>query len=286
MLVLRPDMSRNKRKKKQADRKAGTLLFAEWQKERLERDCDFPEPAPGPSEVTVVTHFAPGASDRAAAAVRLECALRETWRNCGFLRTVVVAGAESPELSAFASGFGGRVEVRVEPSIRSGRPADVAAFRAARLPDLFRTGWVLVVSDDAFPVRPGLGSYIDRFDFIGAPHPLSDAWLPRAAASLFGIRAMDGSFSLRTRAICLRVAAAWSSRMAGKPVPADFSDGLFATSFLPARSLSYRRAVRLPTFGEALRFAHRSASAVSPGNVPFGFSGVDAFLPLAKAGLA
>ena len=246
MLVLRPDMSRNKRKKKQADRKAGALLFAEWQKERLERDCYFPEPAPGPSEVTVVTHFAPGASDRA----------------------------------------GGRVEVRVEPSIRSGRPADVAAFRAARLPDLFRTGWVLVVSDDAFPIRPGLGSYIDRFDFIGAPHPLSDAWLPRAAASLFGIRAMDGSFSLRTRAICLRVAAAWSSRMAGKPVPADFSDGLFATSFLPARSLSYRRAVRLPTFGEALRFAHRSASAVSPGNVPFGFSGIDAFLPLAKAGLA
>ena len=285
MLVLAPVMSRSKRKKKQADRKAGSVLFAEWQAERLERDCDFPEPAAGPSEVTVVAHFAPGGGDRAAACLRLQCALRETWRNCGFLRTVVVADAETPSLSEFASKFGPRFEIAIEPSIRSGRPADVAADRAARLPDRFRTGWVLVVSEDAFPVRPGLGSYIDRFDFVGAPHPLSQAWIARAAASLFGVRAMDGAFSLRTRSLCLRVADAWKSRMAGKPVPADFDDGLFATSYLPSHSLSFRRDLRLPTFSEAHRFAHRTPGSVSQSNVPFGFSGIDAFLPLLRAGL-
>ena len=278
-------MSRNKRRKKQAERKNDAEVLAEWQKERLERDRDFPEPALGPSEVTVVAHFAPGKSDREAAFSRLECALRETWRNCGMLRTVVVADAASPSLAAFASSFGGRVEVAVEPSLASGRPEAVAADRAARLPERFATSWVLVVSEDAFPLRPGLGSYIDRFDFVGAPHPLSDAWLSRAAASLFGVRAMDGSFSLRTRALCLRVAAAWKSRFGGKPVPAGFSDGLFATSFLPSRSLSYRREMRLPTFAQAHRFAHGSAASVSGGRVPFGFSGGRAFATLAKSGL-
>lgn len=278
-------MSRNKRRKKQGDRNPAANLLSEWQRERLERDRDFPDPPPGPSEVTVLAHYVPRPAEREASFRALECALRETWRNCGMLRTVVVAAAGSPELAEFAKPFGPRFEVQIEPSLDPDAPETVAADRAANLPRRFATSWVLVVSGDAFPIRPGLGSYMDRFDFVGAPHALSDAWIARTAASLFGVRAMDGAFSLRTRALCERVAEAWKQRFPGGKVPEDFSDGLFATRYLPSHSISFRREMRLPSFAQAHRFAHGSASAVSQAKVPFGFSGVQAFAPLCKAGL-
>ena len=279
-------MSRSKRKKKQENRKNAANLLSKWQEERLLRDRDFPLPPQGPSEITVVTYFAPGQTDRAEAFARTECALMETWRNCGFMQTVVVADAPTPALDAFASQFGRWVEIQIEPGIRSGAPRDVAANRAATLPERFLTSSVLVVSPDAFPVRPGIGWFVDKFDFVGAPHPLAEYWLSRAAASLFGIHAMDGAFSLRSRALCLRVAAAWRAKYAGKPVPESFSDGLFATSVLPSRSLSFRRQMRLPSFSDAQRFSTTGSGAPAVKSCPFGFSGAQAFLALSRAGLA
>ena len=278
-------MSRNKRKKKQDNRKNGASLLAQWQKERLERDLDFPLPAPGPSEITVVTYFVPDGVMRDAAFERTECALMETWRNCGFMRSVIVTDAPSEAATKFADRFEGKVEVQIEQSLSPTHPETIAADRAGKLPERFRTPMVLLVSEDAFPLRPGIGSFIDRFDFVGAPHPLSDLWVVRAASALFGIRAMDGAFSLRSRSLCFKVAAAWKARFDGKPVPANFSDGLFATSFLPSHSLAFRREMRLPAFAQAHRFAVGTAFSSIPSPLPFGFSGTRAFAALSKAGL-
>lgn len=279
-------MSRSRRKKKQDSRAGAEALLAEWQKERLLRDRDFPLPPPGPSEITVVTHFAPGASNRDEALERLQCALMETWRNCGFMLTTIVADRETPALEEFASGFGGKVEVQIEPGIRSARKCDIAADRAAKLPLRFRTSVALVVSADAFPVRPGIGSFVDKFDFVGAPCALSESWIARAVSSFFGIRAMDGDFSLRSRKLCENVAKAWKAHFGGKAVPESFSDGLFATSFLPSRSISFRREMRLPSFSEAQRFSVGGSGSVRvPAALPFGVSGVQAFACLNRAGL-
>ena len=164
-------MSRNKRKKKQSERKNATNLLREWQRERLERDRELPLPPPGPSEVTLVAYFLPPPSGDAEALSWFECAVRESWRHCGVLRTVLVAPEATDALKAFAAPFGPRVEIQVEPSLVPGRPETAAVDRAARLARRFETRWALVVADDAFPLRPGIGTWIDRWDFAGAPRP-------------------------------------------------------------------------------------------------------------------
>ena len=87
----------SRRKKKNTEKKGADLL-REWQRERLLRDRELPVPATGPSEVTLLAyHFRPEAQEEERFPY-LECAIRESWRQCGFLHTVVVTHAASPAL--------------------------------------------------------------------------------------------------------------------------------------------------------------------------------------------
>ena len=200
----------SRRKKKNAEKKGADLL-REWQRERLLRDRELPVPATGPSEVTLLAyHFRPAEREEELFPY-LECAIRESWRQCGFLHTVVVTHAASPALRTFAEPFGIHFEIQEEPSLVPGRPETMGVDMATRLHERFATPLVLVVQDDAFPLRPGLGSFVDDCDFAGAPL-LRDHWWTNLLARYTNGHAMDGAFSLRSRAICERSAAEWKAR--------------------------------------------------------------------------
>ena len=268
-------MSR-RRKKNQERRKADDLLAA-WQLERLEQDRALPLPARGPSEVTLVAHFVPPRDRLDERFPRMECAIREAWRQCGLLRTVLVVDRESAPVRAFADSIPhGLVQVQVEPSLRPDRPETVAADINAKLAERVTTNLALTVREDAFPVRPGLGSFVDGWDFVGAPRARGGLWA-RFLARLFNSRAMDGGFALRTRRLALLVADEWRERGAGKPWRAALDDGPFATRTLPRASFAYRRAVRFPDPAEAAVFCY-DATGPAPDRVPpFGFRGAAAF---------
>lgn len=276
-------MSR-RRKKNQERRKADDLLAA-WQLERLEKDRDLPLPARGPSEVTLLVPFAPPRDRVDERFPRLECAIRETWRHCGLLRTVIVVDRPIEPVRAFAGSIpNGIVLVQVEPALSPGRPETVSADLNANLAKRVSTNLVLTIREDAFPVRPGLGSFVDGIDFVGAPKARGGFW-SRLASRLWNARAMDGAFSLRSLRLARLVADEWSARHAGKPWRAAFEDGLYATRTLPRASFAYRRAVRFPAPVEAETFCY-DASGPAPGRVPpFGFRGAAAFKVLLDKGL-
>ena len=271
----------SRRKKKNTEKKGADLL-REWQRERLLRDRELPVPATGPSEVTLLAyHFRPEAQEEERFPY-LECAIRESWRQCGFLHTVVVTHAASPALRAFAEPFGIHFEIQEEPSLVPGRPETMGVDMATRLHERFATPLVLVVQDDAFPLRPGLGSFVDDCDFAGAPL-LRDHWWTNLLARYTNGHAMDGAFSLRSCAICERSAAEWKARGPRSP-GRGFAENLWYTRTLPRHSLSYRYAAKLPSAREAIRFAYAGTGPFTGKIPPFGFHGAAAFRALHAAG--
>ncbi|MBR1835783.1 MAG: hypothetical protein IJ783_00705 [Kiritimatiellae bacterium] len=270
-------MSRKKHRKNQEKRNASAVL-RQWQLDRLERDRELPRPAPGPSEVSVVAYWLPQPGVPAAETFPfLECAIREAWRQCGFLHTVVVAPpGPHPELEEFAAPYGIHFEIQREPSLDPARPETAEADANARLHERFATPWALLVREDGFPLRPGIGSFLDDWDFVGAPRARDD-WWHNMVASLFATHLMDGGFSLRSRRLCEAVAAEWASRCASRPWRPEWESGRFCTRELPRRSLSFRSSVRLPMPWEALRFSWDATGPFKGGVPPFGFRGARAF---------
>jgi hypothetical protein len=273
----------SRRKKKNADKKNGADLLREWQRERLLRDRELPRPATGPSEVTLLAyHFRPESQEEERFPF-LECAIRESWRQCGFLHTVVVTHSASPALRAFAEPYGIHFEIQEEKSLVPGRPETMAADMLLRLHERFATPFVLVVQDDAFPLRPGLGSFLDDWDFCGAPL-LRDHWWTNLLARYTNGHAMDGAFSLRTRALCERAAAEWAARGGRREPARGLAENLVYTRTLPRSVLSYRIAARFPSSREALRFSYAGTGPFTGGIPPFGFHGAAAFKALSAAG--
>ena len=275
----------SRRRKKNADRRRADDFLAAWQLERLEQDRALPLPARGPSEVTLLAYFVPPRDRLDERFPRLECAVREAWRHCGLLRTVIVVDRESAPVRAFADSIpNGLVRVQAEPSLAPNRPEAAAADLNAKLAERVSTNLVLTVREDAFPVRPGLAAYMDGLDFVGAPRARG-GWWARFVARLLNSHAMDGAFSLRSLKLARLVAEEWAARGAGKPWRAAFDDGVFATRTLPRASFAYRRAVRFPEPSEAAVFCY-DATGPAPGRgPPFGFRGAAAFKVLLDKGL-
>lgn len=266
-------MSRGKRHRKNSERKNGADALREWQRERLARDRELPVPAPGPSEVSLVAYHVRPAAAADEDFLPLEAAIRESWRHCGFLHTVIVAPALTPALAAFAEPYGIGVEVAVVPSLDPERPETEDVDRIANLHQRFETPFALLVSADGFPLRPGLGSFLDHWDFIGAPL-VSEGWWGNLVRAFLNTHVMDGGFSLRSRALCERVAEEWKARGGSVRNP---EDGPFQTRLLPRKSLSYRSSMRLPMAHEASAFSYDSAVPFHGRIPPFGFHGPASF---------
>jgi len=81
----------------------------------------------------------------------IECAVLETWRHCGRLKTVIVADAMSDGLEALVSRQVGAIEVQIEPALEPGNLHSMSVDCNSRLHRRFSTDYVLIVQDAVFP---------------------------------------------------------------------------------------------------------------------------------------
>ena len=121
------------------------------------------------NEVTVLAYHFWDDQGYDAAFGRLALAVRETWRHCGQLRTVLVVNKTRPCIEAFAAE-NREVEVQVEPSLVPGDINSMSADCNSRLWTRFSTPYVLVIQADGYPLRGGLEEFVGKYDFIGAPY--------------------------------------------------------------------------------------------------------------------
>ena len=255
---------------------AAVARFHEWLLTRLEQNRSIELPAPGPTEVTLLTYFFLPKNLSDEHFLYLEGAIRETWRQCGLLTTVIVTNEITDAMRAFAEPFGRLVELQEEKSLIHGRLNTMSIDCNARLADRFHTRYVLLITEDGFPIRPGIGRYMDGIDFWGSPVG-GDNWISRLRAHFFNCHEMLGSFSLRSKRLCRMVQEQWNQQYCKQDFTRDLYEARFCTHTLPLRSYPYRKEIQFPSVHEAALFSFDSTNLRSVKVMPFGFSGVRAF---------
>ena len=175
------------------------MMLVDWQinrmctihKGRTDYGC-------GRSDVTVLAYHFWDREGYDAAFLRVECAIRETWLQCGQMETVVVTNQIGESLARFAAEFP-CVKVQVEPALRPGCLKTMSIDCIEKLHERFVTPYVLIVQNDGFPLRGGLDGFVGKYDYIGAPWVHHNTYY-----DLYPYRYCvgNGGFSLRSRRIC------------------------------------------------------------------------------------
>lgn len=216
---------------------------------------------------------------------KVKHAIKETWKHCGSLKTVVVVNATHPCITEFVR-LHSNVEIQIEPSLVPGDIHTMSVDLNSRLYKRFTTPYVLIVQNDGYPLRPGLKEFVGRYDFIGAPY-VRDVWWKNLICRLFNRWTQNGGFSLRSRRICEAAAKYWNEKYSTMGPCVNSSEDIFYTQFLPVRERAYRKSFRLATNRESLRFSWDPIVPITkPRNASFGFHGTSQPVVVGESALA
>ncbi len=260
-------------------------VLRQWQRKRLvSYGDDFRPNRTGPSGITVLTYFFRPEETAERHFPYTKCAIYETWRHCGAMKTVIVSHAITPPVAEFANRFPDLVEIQVEPALRPRPPGDIDSMSTdcnVRLHTRFSTDEVLIIQDDGFPVRPGLERFTGRFDFIGAPmrRPF---WYVQILGRILRDWPSNGGFSLRSKKMCKLVSDEWSRHYADKPFDINQSEDLFYTQTLPRASREFRWSVHIAESKPAARFCYDGLFPVPPDPDVFGFHSARGFQAIVR----
>lgn len=248
-----------------------------WQLARLEaRRGMFYAPSPF-SQVTALAYHFWEESQFDTQFDFVESAIYETWRRCGKLKTCLVINRATPRVESFVMRHGDVVTLQVNPSLVPGDLSSMSIDCNVNLHRYFDTEYVLVIQNDGFPLREGLGEFLGDCDFIGAPfvrktlgNRLLGLW-PRFAVG-------NGGFSLRTKEICEQASYYWKKRYHRLAHDSRFArEDAYYCFVLPLLERSYRKAFRFASWEAAVRFSYDSLYGEGVSVLPFGFHGKGAF---------
>lgn len=258
------------------NRKVGSELLANWRENRLLIDRQITGWEQGDPRVTLLTYYFWAEDPEERNLNAIECAILQTWRHCGRMRTIIVTDRLTPPLEKLASTHSSWIDIQIEPSLKSGNLYSMSVDCNSRLHQRFETDYVLIVQDDGFPLRPGLDEFVGPYDFIGAPY-VRNKWYLQTICRLFKCQVCNGGFSLRSRKICKLASHYWNKKYHKLPNCDLVSEDLFYTKTLPIRESAYRRSVKTPSFEEAMRFSYDAVFPYQGNEFPFGFHGALAF---------
>lgn len=254
-----------------------------WQRELLERHGARPIFGKiGPMSVSALCYFYRPSEQVEDTFPYTACAIYETWRHCGRLKTNLIVNEPSPAVEKFQREHAKWVSVQVEPKLTPGSVDAMSVDCNSRLHTRFDTPYVLIIQDDGFPLRPGLERFLGMYDYVGSPFRRRN-FLGRAAASLLRHCPANGGFSLRTKKICRLASEYWHKYYADKPFSPEQVEDIFYTDTLPKRFLSYRFRIRVADPRTASDFSYDGCLPENVIPYPFGFHSARAFSALELA---
>jgi len=203
-------------------------------------------------QVTILIYTFPKRGSEAEPFQKIAASIEQTWKCCGRLKTVIVASHRFAEVESFAAGHP-NVELQVEPTLVYGDLRSMSLDCIKRLYTRFETPYVLIIQDDGYPIREGLGEFVGKWDFIGAPSVRDSR---RRMMNMLGFPCLNGGFSLRSRRICRRAADAWNRwwRFFVSPSSRFFAEDTFYT-LTACLGWGYRHGLKFAGEKDAFRFA-------------------------------
>ena len=267
-----------------AGAESATEVLCGWQRRRLDTiHKDRTDYGVCSDSVTVLAYYWGAHSDRPDTQFyRIESAFRETWLNCGMMKSVIVTDVPTVEMKAFADKFS-CVEIQVEPSLV---PCDIYTMSAdcdGKFAERFATDYLLVVQDDGFPLKGGLDRFLNKWDFIGAPY-VRDKLLPRLVAWLFNLWTSNGGFSLRSKKMCKLAARYWQEKYHSYPDCHAVGEDAYYTETLIKEKREYRRAMKLADNRSAIKFSWDIIVPWDVHELPFGFHRAETFVEFVRRG--
>lgn len=266
------------------DKTANISKLRAWQVKRLAEHGEAPAfHKAGPTNVTVLCYFYRPAEQVNEHFPYTICALYETWRHCGMMKTTLVVNKISKPIEAFRRLHANWVTVQEEPALTPGNVDVMSVDCNTKLYSRFTTPYVLIVQDDGFPLRPGLERFVGKADYLGSPFRRRNL-IGRLASLLLRDCPGNGGFSLRSEKICRLASEYWHRHYANKPFGPEQVEDIFYSQTLPRRFLSYRFTVHIAGPRQASDFSY---DGCVPGNLipaPFGFHSARAFETLYQHG--
>lgn len=264
--------------------RSATDVLAEWQLNRLRTVHDGrSDYGKGSERVTVLSYYWGADTENPDTQFyRIESAFRETWLQCGMLRSVIVTDRPTRQVEKFAELFPS-VEIQVEPSLVPGDIFTMSQDCDGRFADRFSTEYLMVIQDDGFPLRPGLDEFLGKWDFIGPPY-VRDKWLPRILARLLNLWTSNGGFSIRTHRMCEMAAEYWRKKWHKCRDPYIVGEDAYYTATLLKHEWRYNRTMKMADNRSALKFAYDIIVPQPIKDLPFGFHRAETFVEFVKRG--
>ena len=216
----------------------------------------------------------------------LAAAVRETWHQCGLLKTVLIVNRVTRKLEDFATASDGAVRFDLCPDLIPGNLYSMSVDCINRLHGRFNTDHVLIVQNDGFPIRPGLESFLGNYDYLGAPWRFGkDDRITRFLLRHRG-NVGNGGFSLRSKRLCEMTA--WYYQRKYKLIPQCYlmTEDYFICKTLPSFEKHYRETVQIapPEVAATFSFEDNIELHDAVHVCPFGFHGASAFACLHREG--
>ena len=252
-------------------------ILSRWQRKRLDSiHANRTEYGRGPDSLTVLAYYWGADVEKPDTSFyRIESAFRETWLNCGMLKSVIVTDRPTAELQTFARKFP-CVEIQVEPSLVPGNLYTMSADCDGRLADRFSTDYLMIVQDDGFPLRRGLEQFLGKWDFIGPPY-VRDRFIPRLIARMFNLWTANGGFSIRSKRMCDMAQKYWRKIYHAFPDCHAVGEDAYYTETLLRRHRDYRRSMKMADNRSALQFGYDCVVEQPIKSLPFGFHRAETF---------
>ena len=261
-----------------------TEILSGWQLDRLRTVHEGRSRyGAGPENVTVLAYY--WGADAVAPDTqfyRIESAFRETWLQCGMLKSVIVTDRPTRKMESFAEYFPS-VEIQVEQSLVPGEIFTMSRDCNGKFAERFSTEYLMVVQDDGFPLRPGLERFLGKWDFIGAPY-VRDRWLPRLIARMTNLWTSNGGFSIRTHRMCAAAAELWRDKWHVCDDPLVAGEDAYYTETLLKHEWRYNRTMKIADNRSALEFAYDAIVPQPVKSLPFGFHRAETFVEFVKRG--
>lgn len=257
------------------------MTLSNWHLEKKKSPSNLDKVLAGPPDVTIITYIYGNDTYVEKHFFEIENAIRETWFHVGFLKTVIVTDAITPSVEKFTARFPQFVRVDICADLVAG---DLYAYSRDCIKNLhtrFDTPYMLFIHPDGFPLRGGIGEFLGRWDYIGAPWPKdADDWIGRLLLSGKNFVG-NGGFSLRSHEMC--EAAAYWYKKGFKAIPDIFMmyEDVFFTRVLTKYVPSYRKKFTIAPPDIAARFAVELTTPCK-NHPPFGFHSAAAFEKLSR----